>query len=291
MQQWLKADEANIAYYNQLKKIWEESRQLASTSTVDENKAWKSFQKRIHPSPVRVARFGWMRIAASVIIIAGIGLLGYWLLNQPVEEITSIAQQDVLNDTLPDGSVVNINKGSMISYPAKFQKGTRQVVLKGEAFFKVEPNKEKPFVVLAKGVRITVVGTSFNVKNINGNIEVVVETGIVRVSIGERSEELTANEKLVVNAKDSVMTEEKVSDQLYKYYRTKEFVCDETPLWKLVQVINEAYHSQVIIGNPALKDMTLTTTFHNESLEQVLNVISITFNIKVVKQGNNIILQ
>jgi ferric-dicitrate binding protein FerR (iron transport regulator) len=87
------------------------------------------------------------------------------------------------------------------------------------------------------------------------------------------------------------MTEEKVSDQLYKYYRTKEFVCDDTPLWKLVQVINEAYHSQVIIGNPALKDMTLTTTFHNESLEQVLNVISITFNIKVVKEGNTIILQ
>jgi len=221
----------------------------------------------------------------------GIGILGYWLMNQPVEEITSFAQQDVLNDTLPDGSVVNINKGSMISYPSKFQKGTRQVVLKGEAFFKVEPNKEKPSVVLAKGVRITVVGTSFNVKNINGNIEVVVENGIVRVSIGERSEELKANEKLLVNVKDSVMTEEKVSDQLYKYYRTKEFVCDETPLWKLVQVINEAYHSQVIIGNPALKDMTLTTTFHNESLEQVLNVISITFNIKVVKQGNTIILQ
>jgi hypothetical protein len=37
--------------------------------------------------------------------------------------------------------------------------------------------------------------------------------------------------------------------------------------------------------------MTLTTTFHNESLDQVLDVISITFNIKVVKEGNTIILQ
>jgi transmembrane sensor len=288
---WLKADKANLAYFNQLKKTWEESRQLASTSTVDENKAWKTFQKRIHRAPVRRARFGWIRIAASIIIIAGIGLLSYWLLNQPVEEITSIAQQEVLNDTLPDGSIVSINKGSMISYPSKFQKATRQVVLKGEAFFNVKPDKEKPFVVLVRGVRITVVGTSFNVKNMNGNIEVVVETGIVQVSMGDKTAELKPNEKLSVSTRDSVMTEEKVSDQLYKYYRTKEFVCDDTPLWKLVQVINEAYHSRVIIGNPAIKDMTLTTTFHNESLDQVLNVISITFNIKVVKEGNTIILQ
>jgi ferric-dicitrate binding protein FerR (iron transport regulator) len=87
------------------------------------------------------------------------------------------------------------------------------------------------------------------------------------------------------------LTKDEVSDQLYKYYRTKEFVCDETPLWKLVDVINEAYNSHIVIGSPALRDMTLTTTFNNESLEQVLNVISITFNIKIIREGDAIILQ
>ncbi len=240
---------------------------------------------------VRHARFGWMRIAASIIVIIAIGAAGFWLLNGPVKEITVVAQQNVLKDTLPDGSVVILNKEALISYPSKFQKGTRQVALKGEAFFTVKPDKEKPFVILTRGVRITVVGTSFNVKDLNGNIEVVVETGIVKVTKEGRTVELKANEKVTVHANDSVMTEEKVTDRLYKYYRTKEFVCDDTPLWKLVQVINEAYHSHIVIGNPAIKDMTLTTTFHNESLEQVLDVISITFNIKVVKEGNTIILQ
>jgi transmembrane sensor len=291
VREWLNADEANLAYYNQLKKIWDESKHLASTTTVDANKAWKNFQGRIHPVPVRRVNLGWMRIAVSVIVIIGIGLLGYWLLNQPVEEITKIAQQDVLNDTLPDGSRVTMNKGSLISYPSKFKGGTRQVVLKGEAFFNVEPNKEKPFIVLARGVRIAVVGTSFNVKNINGNVEVVVETGIVTITKGGRTVELKANQKVTVPEKDSVMTEEKVSDQLYKYYRTKEFVCDGTPLWKLVEVLNEAYHSNIIIRNPAIRDLPLTTTFHNESLEQVLNVISMTLVINIVKEGDTIILQ
>jgi ferric-dicitrate binding protein FerR (iron transport regulator) len=293
VRQWLVADDANSAHYSQLKKIWDESRQLASaTTSVDENKAWQKFQQRIHPVPVRRMKFGWMGIAASVVVTVCVGLLLYWTLNNDRgKKVTVFAQQSVLNDTLPDGSLVIINKGSSISYPSKFKKEARQVDLNGEAFFSVKPNKEKPFIIYINDVQVRVVGTSFNVKNINDNIEVVVESGVVIVTKAGKTVELMANEKLVVEANDSVMVKEKVTDQLYKYYRTKQFVCDDTPLWKLVQVVNEAYHTHVVIGNPALKDMTITTTFYNESFEQVLNVISITFNIRVIKQGDTFTLQ
>ena len=290
MKQWL-ADDANLAYYNQLKKIWDDSRQLALASTVDESRAWQKFHQRIRPTPVRRTSFGWMRIAASVIIVLGIGILGYWIFNDRTKEMTVVAQQTVVIDTLPDNSVVTVNKGSSISYLSKFKGETRQVSLKGEAFFNVTPNKKKPFIISVNDVQITVVGTSFNVKTVNGNTDVVVETGIVKVTRAGKTVELKANEEVVVNAKDSALTKEKVSDQLYKYYRTKEFICDDTPLWKLVEVINEAYNSHVVIGDPALKDMGITTTFNNESLEQVLNVISLTLNIKIIKEEDTIILQ
>ena len=291
VKQWLAADDANVAYFNQLKKIWDESQQLASMMAVDEDRAWEKFQLRIHPGLGRRTSFGWIRIAAAVIVLLGIGFLTYWSLNNRVKQTTVAAQQAPLNDILPDGSVVTVNKGSSISYPSKFKGKTRQVALKGEAFFNVTPNKQKPFIISINDVQITVVGTSFNVKNINGNTEVVVETGIVRVTKAGKTVELKAHEKLLAEEKDSVMVKEESKDQLYKYYRTKEFVCDDTPLWKLVQVINEAYDSHVVIGNPALRDMTITTTFYNESLDQVLNVIRITFNIKAEKQGDTIILQ
>ena len=290
VKEWL-ADDANLAYYNQLKRIWDESRGLALTSTADESKAWQKFQQKIHPTHVHRKGFGWMRIAASVIIIVGLGLLAYRVFNDRTKARTVVAQKTILNDTLPDGSVVTVNKGSSISYLSKFKGETRNVSLKGEAFFNVTPNKKKPFIISVNDVQITVVGTSFNVKTINGNTEVVVETGIVKVTRAGKTVELKANEEVTVNATDSSLAIEKVSDQLYKYYRTKEFVCDDTPLWRLVEVINEAYNSHIVIGNPALKDMGITTTFNNESLEQVLNVISITFNIKVIKEGDTIILQ
>lgn len=290
VEQWL-GDGANRAYYDQLKKIWDDSRQLALTSTVDENRAWQNFQQRIYPGHVRRTAFGWMRIAASVIIVVGLGLLAYWVLGDRAKEMTVAAQKTVLNDTLPDGSVVTVNKGSSISYLSKFKGETRQVSLKGEAFFNVTPNKKQPFLILVNDVQITVVGTSFNVKTVDGNTEVVVETGIVNVTRAGKTVELKANEETTVDRKDSVLTKEKVTDQLYKYYRTKEFVCDDTPLWKLVEVINEAYDSHIVIGKPALKNMSITTTFNNESLDQVLNVISLTLNIKIVKEGDTIILQ
>jgi ferric-dicitrate binding protein FerR (iron transport regulator) len=139
---------------------------------------------------------------------------------------------------------------------------------------------------------VTVVGTSFNIKSENGNTEVVVETGIVQVAKSGKTVELIAGERIIMAANDSNATKEAVTDKLYNYYRSREFVCDDTPLWKLVQVVNEAYDSKIIIGRKELNDMRLTTTFNNESLEKVLEIIHLTFDITVIKkEDGQIILQ
>lgn len=212
-------------------------------------------------------------------------------MNDSSKQITVLAQQAVLNDTLSDGTVVTINKGSSISYNSKFKGDTRKVDLKGQAFFNVTPNKKKPFIVSVGDVEVTVVGTSFNVSVSHGVTEVVVETGIVKVTKAGRTVELRPNEKLETYSKDTVMKKEHVTDKLYNYYRTKQFVCDDTPLWKLVEVLNEAYDSNIVFGDPAIRNLAINTTFDNESLEQVLNVIKETFNITVTKEGDTITLK
>jgi len=243
-------------------------------------------------APVVSRRFGWMRIAASIIILIGLGL-GYWLFikNNTVKEMLVEAQQVVVKDTLPDGSVVTINKGSSITYPSKFKGNTRKISLEGEAFFNITPDKKKPFIVSVNDVQVRVVGTSFNVKTINGNTEVIVETGIVRVTKAEKMIELKAAEKLLAKTADTALTKEKVTDHLYNYYRSKEFVCENTPLWRLVDVLNEAYNANIVIGSNELKNLPLDATFNDLSLDEVLKVISITFNIKVNREGDKIILQ
>ncbi len=299
VQQWLAEDPANYAYYNQLKKIWESSLQLAAVSAVDTGKAWEKFQDRIsnkEESKITEQRshFHRMKVAAAVIVLVSLGWLGYSLFNRdvPVKELLVQTQQQVLNDTLSDGSVVVLNKNSSISYPSAFKGDKRKVNLKGEAFFSVTPDKKKPFVIDVNDVQVTVVGTSFNIKSHEGKTEVVVETGIVRVTQNGKTVELKAGEKIVTGAADTAMAEKQVvSDQLYNYYRTKEFVCDGTPLWKLVDVLNEAYGTNIEIGRAELRNLPMNTTFVNESLDQVLEVIRLTFNIKVTKTGDKIILE
>lgn len=290
---WIDASPSNLAYYTELKRTWDLSRALQPSSPADENKAWQKFIQRVHegePEP-KASKVGWARVAASISIVAALGVIGYMLLNKPGREILVQASQAVKIDSLPDGSVVTINKGSSIAYTSGLKGKSRDLRLKGEAFFNVAPDKKKPFIISVNEVQITVVGTSFNVKDVNGSTEIIVESGIVHVVKGGNSIDLKANEAIQVGAKDSVLAKKGVSDHLYNYYRTKQFVCDDTPLWKLVNVLNEAYSSNIVFADDRLKELKLNTTFDNQSLDQVLNVISLTFDIKIIKEGNSIILQ
>ena len=296
--EWMKESETHQEYYNQFKKIWDQSKALASGSNVDVNRAWERFQNRTsgkhEPAKILKPRFFWLRVAASIILIAGLGVTLFVLVNKNSEPKEMVAQtgQNVLIDTLSDGSVITLNKRSTITYPSKFKGNTRAIALKGEAFFNVAPDKKKPFIISVNDVQVTVVGTSFNIKSENGNTEVVVESGVVRVTRSGKTVELNAGEKVVMHANDSIASKEAVDEKLYNYYRTKEFVCDETPLWKLVQVLNEAYDAKIIIGRKELNDKKITTIFYNESLEKILEIIHLTFDITVIKkEDGQIILQ
>ena len=295
VQTWLTADEANTRYFNQFKTIWEKSLELAATSTVDENKAWNSFKERINnggkkPAPVvpLFKRFYFRAAAAAAILILAIGF--FWL-NQPAPQETLVSGQSVINQKLADGSEITLNKQSSLHYPKTFKGKTRSVELKGEAFFNISPDKAKPFIIDVKNVQVTVVGTSFNVREDSNYVEVLVETGIVKVSHDGKEVTLQAGEKIKMPFAGAVAEKEKVSDKLHNYYRTKEFVCDDTPLWKLVQVLNEAYKTNIVFGRKELKDLRMNTTFYNESLDQVLEVIHLTFNITVRKDNGRIILE
>jgi len=294
---WINKNVANKKLYDDFETIWRESKQLATVSTVDENLAWQKFKARINqPKQTAVIksmnRVAWWRIAAVFIIIIGGGYLGYKLLNEkPIESIVVASGQAIITDTLPDGSMVTLNKNSEIDYPSRFNGDNRTITLKGEAFFNVTPNKKKPFIINVNDISVRVVGTSFNVRNVNGVTEVIVETGVVQVIRKNKMVELRPNEKTKVTGQDSALVKNKVEDKLYNYYRSKQFVLDNTPLWKFVEVLNEAYGANIIIENPKLRGLPLTTQFENESLDTILDVIQKTFDITYIKEKDRIILR
>ncbi len=193
-------------------------------------------------------------------------------------------------DTLSDGSILTLNKNTALHYPASFKTKTRTVKLKGEAFFKVTPDKTKPFIIDAGNVTITVVGTAFNVKNYDSTTQVIVESGIVKVSSGDQMIELHKGEQVFIKNSSAAFEKSIVKDSLYNYYRTKQIICSNTPLPDVIETINQAYNTHIVLGDDALRQLHLSTTFKEESLEKVINIIQQTFNLRVTQQGDSTVL-
>src|SRR5690606_6642173 len=136
-----------------------------------------------------------------------------------------------------DGSIIFLNKDSEIQFPKQFAKNNRTIrLIKGEAFFDIAPDAEKPFIVNVKDVKVKVVGTSFNINTNRGLTDIIVESGIVEVEKKDIIIRLKRNERVTIDKESSQLEKKEVSDQLYQYYRTKEFVADDTPLYRLIEV-------------------------------------------------------
>lgn len=296
VEQWLAESEANRKHLEQLQYIWTESKKLESNSKIDEAAAWQKFKQKIesrdntHKRIPMTGRMIWLRVAAILIMVIGGGYLSYiYILGG--DRIILESEDMVLSETLPDGTQITLNKYASIRYPKKFTGNTREIILEGEAFFNVSPDKQKPFIIHANEAEIQVVGTSFNVKSRKNETEVIVETGVVEVSKDRHGVTLKPREKAIVRQNSSSPVKEKNEDELYNYYRTKEFTCNNTPMSRLIPILNEAYGVHIVIANNKIHNERLTATFRNDSLDNILHVLEETFNISIQKNKDQIILK
>ncbi|HEX7366331.1 MAG TPA: FecR family protein [Pelobium sp.] len=290
---WLAADAKNQKYLQEMQLIWETSKSLGSLNLADENIAWENFKAKADERKASQAKQNslyWLKIAASLVLISVVGWLGYQYFKAP-EMITIQTAATIDTVILPDGSVVKLNKYSVLNYPDRFKGGKREISLsKGEAFFTITPDAEKPFTIQTNDIKIRVIGTSFNVKCGKNETEVIVATGNVKVTQKNEEINLKPGEKVTAYHQNVKLQKQPVEDQLYNYYFTKTFVANGTPLWRLVEVLNEAYGVTIVIKNDKLKNLQLTSTFKNESLDQILVVLQETFNLKISRENKLIII-
>lgn len=231
----------------------------------------------------------WIKIAASFIFFG----VGAWIYSSQfsTQEVLFLTKDIVQADTLTDGSIIVLNKRSLLRYPEKFSGTQRQVWLtKGEAFFTVAPDPERPFIIHTGSTTIKAAGSSFNVKNRKGSITVIVQTGTVQVSKSGKKITLITGEKVWIKQGNGQLIKENNTDQLYSYYQSGGFIAEGVPLWRMVEVLNEVYNSNISIGNKGAKNRLLTGTLKNVSLEAVLAAICRNTNLSVKRKNNQIIL-
>ncbi len=142
---------------------------------------------------------------------------------------------------LPDGTKVNINSASQISYPHDFNGERRIVELDGEAYFEVTPDKERPFVVKAAGLEITVLGTAFDVCAYS-EVSVVLLTGKVDVASESDRYVMQPDEKLVYDRNTGTMQVGKVYSKEYVEWTDGNLRFENESLENIVKVLSRVYN-------------------------------------------------
>ena len=237
VEQWLDADPSNQARFEQFKAVWAISRQTATPPVpLDTQAALKELRQRLNRTTngARATTPLW-RIAA---VFGGILLLSaaaYLILSKPrpsaaiapvvivpppapavVETFPAVPQPQTV--TLPDHSVVTLNKHALLSY-SQSEAHALTVRLRGEGFFSIAPHPDHPFVVQINDVRIKVLGTTFEVRGatVQNGTEIVVETGAVSVTNGADSLVVHAGEKIIAHP-NRHLYKHPIRDRLYGYY-------------------------------------------------------------------------
>ncbi|WP_316804747.1 FecR family protein [Pedobacter nototheniae] len=282
VQKWVNEHALNLKYFEDLKTILEKSK-LQPDESINEYEALERLNARLALQHKRNGFLKLFRLAAAIIVVCGLSWFIY--LNTIASNIDVQSANHVVTTSLPDGSVAILNKESVLTFKGGFFSKNRAVSLKGEAFFKVKPDQSKPFIIKVNQVTVTVVGTSFNVKSLNGKTIVIVETGIVKVNNAKDSIRLIAGESVQLQSNQAHLKKVLNKGKLYNYYYTNELVCDNTPLEELVPVLNEKFNVNIIISNPKIKSLPISTVFKDESLNEILGIIVETFKIKVVTKN------
>ena len=175
---------------------------------------------------------------------------------------------------LPDNSKAILNSGSSITYKKGFNAGHRTLHLNGEAYFKVQ-NLALPFIVNTHHGKITVLGTTFNVKSRSDGFEVGVNSGQVKVSSGNSFIEINSKQCLMGSTDFDQNTIINIENEKYPGWINQKLYCKQTSLETVCREIERIHNVNIKFSNQKMKQITITGTIDTSELETMLNTIAL----------------
>jgi ferric-dicitrate binding protein FerR (iron transport regulator) len=295
---WLAESSGNERVARQVRKAWELSEGFRQEPDLDLDADFARLEKRLvaeAPATKIVAmnpQRRWLRVAAALLLLAIAPFLVKKYLQPAARYEVATAGKSPRKEPvlLPDGSKIWLNSATECSYSLTATGKERRVKLNGEAFFEVARDERKPFVVETASGEVTVLGTSFSVKERAGGntLEVQVVSGKVRLQPTGARENLvlTANEQGVFNKTDNRLLKTNPDHQNDLAWHTRRLVFRNKILADAVQEISLLFHVKIEIADAGVKKCPLTATFDDKSLEVVLNTIGQVLGTTAVKNSD-----
>ncbi len=296
---WRKQHETNEKYFNQLNHIFYKASATNVQVEFDADEAWTKVKGQLNKSegkviPIsRAPYFSPLRVAATVFLLVAISLTIYQKTAPPVQTLAVESETTTRQDTLPDGSTAFLNKKTELQFEYNPREKTRKVKLKGEAYFNVKHQEEKPFIIEADEIRVRDIGTEFNLKAYpdKDTIEIIVTYGEVQFyTKDDPGLNLKAGEKAIYSKRTKEFYRIEKPDTNMLAYKTKVFSFNNTDLRSVVLLLNEVYNSKIILATEALYVCRLTANFKEDNPEIIAEVIAETMGLELTKKDDQLIL-
>ncbi|MBQ8487697.1 MAG: FecR domain-containing protein [Prevotella sp.] len=203
----------------------------------------------------------------------------------------TVPQGKVAMLELPDGSRVWLNACSSLIYPTDFKEGEpRRVQLKGEAYFAVARDSQRPFIVDCNGVQTRVLGTEFNVRGYAGSEPcVTLVKGSVEVSNEGHQVKLQPCQSVTVGSTGLLSVDSNVDVESVTCWRDNRFYFDGETLRDIMIEVGRWYNMDVMIGsNSHLSDRLHFRGERQWTIQQVVDQVNMISNAEVRISGNTL---
>jgi len=287
--------------FNKTGEQWKSLGGSASDDRIDVDKAWINVQSKLEEdsaktpepvSPVRIIRYTFVRIAAVGLILLGLGSAAlymnyYGYFSKKITVTTGMDQKNFVV-ALSDGSKITMNRNSEFSYRENFGKHTRNVNLKGEAFFEIAPDANKPFIIDAGKANIKVVGTSFNVitENTESAVEVYVKTGKVMLSDVSGSKSIMLEPEYVGKMSSGVSDKFVNSNPNYMSWKTERLVYTGQKLDIVFKDLKLVYNMNIVADDSSILENPWSSPIDSGTQETIILIICRSFNLSYTKDGD-----
>jgi ferric-dicitrate binding protein FerR (iron transport regulator) len=278
-------------------------RKLFKNLTEEERKNLKrSIYERLglpeqHDKPAPASRKTiWMAaVAASLLAVAG---LLVFRANDRLQQddtillLASTKPGEIKQVTLRDSSVVILNPSSSL-YGKNNSDGGREVFLAGNGFFKVKHlTSNRPFVVHANSVNVTVLGTQFNVNTRSSGVEVALTSGKVKLDRNNgnaHTEFLAPGEKII--ATDSSFQKSPIDVSMYSAWTKGEWNFKNTSLGEIAKQIGDYYGIEIVFLDKRTQDLRMTAVMPVNGLPALTQVIRETLPVNLTLKNSQLYIQ
>jgi len=254
LEAWLATSEAHRRAYRSVERVWKLTGALPSATP-------SSAGDVVDLSRVRRTRRAWGLAATVLAACVALWFFPDLKLHLQADHLTGVAELREL--TLEDGSIVHLDAASAIA--VRYDKGRREVeLLAGQAFFRVVSARDRPFVVVADNVAVTVKGTAFDVGSSREGVSVAVQSGTVEVVISGSERRvlstLTRGERMMVD-RQGLFARSQVAPEDVASWREHRLVVDGATLGEVVEELGRHHRGVIMLGNRGLAHRRITGVF------------------------------